>query len=387
MKIEMNQELTGRVVKIVLDEERESFGTEMLQHNSVKGLIGACVHNVDQSSLYLYEVGDFGLLSDFYKKRVCTLADCKEIFTQIVEILQRTTDYFLSEKDVVLRLDAMFYDERERQLYALYLDGYEGDVAKGIAGVLEDFMDSMNHKDRELVFFVYGLHRIVKDSNFSINRLIEYIDQYEAKKSIPIAPDEKKQVVPAISKKVTKKAVNEEKQKRETNQYLKAVGIIAIGIVFLWIAKESETLLHPITKEPNWIKTILFFGTLVMAEGMALYRECKDIFWKPKETVKLISTDKHKEEICIVSSPCYIGSNPERATVVVDGKDISPVHIKIVVEEKRVYVIDQESDYGTWKNEKRLVPWERNELKEGDSIRISSMEYKVKFPSHTSCAQ
>ncbi len=389
MRMEMIQELNGRVMKIALEEERDCFGTEMLRHNPVKGLLGACIHSVDQCPLYLYDVGDRVLLSEYYRKKECTLEEWKGVLYQLVEILERAADYFLTEQDILLQVDALFYDEREQQVYALYLDGYKGNVAKGMASLLEDFMNVMNHRDRKLVFFVYGLHGIVKDSNFTLNRLKEYLEERaDEEGKFEELPREEEMSETIIEKKpeVLLKDSSEEKGERrkkleiESDSRWKAVLILAIGAMFLIIALKSEMLLHPVTKEPDIKKGMFFFGVLVVAEGIALYRECNWEFGKRKALLMLTPLEKGNEEICIVESPCYIGSNPERAGKVIDMAEISPVHIKIVVEEEKAYIIDQESEHGTWKNDKQLIPWERNVLQHGDSIQISSIKYKVTLP-------
>ncbi len=390
MKIEMNRELTGWVMKITLEEERDSFGTEMIHHNPIRGLLGACIHNVDQCPLYLYEVGDRMLLSEYYKTTVCTMEDWKRLLWQLIKLLEGAADYFLSERDILLRLDTLFYDEKQQQLYAVYLDGYDGDVAKGIASIIEDFMNHMNHKDRELAFFVYGLHRVVKDSNFTVTRLKEYMDEYGKVES----PKEEEDVVKAEEvldareevpqQKVDSKAI--EKRKKRVKEegdgvpWLKAGIIVAMGVFFLLFAWKSEVLLHPITKEPDMKKAILFFGVLVVTEAVALSKECKGVLGRKKDLVLLSPVDKEREEIHVWESPCYIGSNSEQAQGIIDMSGISPVHIKIVIEEDKIYLIDQESDEGTWKNGKQLIPWERNPLQDGDTIRLSSVEYKVIVP-------
>lgn len=386
MRMEMCQELTGCVMKIAREKEYDCFGSEMLKHNKIKGLIGANIHSVDKSPLYIYEIGDRIPLGEYYKDGMCTKEDWKRLMNQLLELLERGTEYFLSERDILLEPNALFYDEKEGQLYALYLDGYDGDVAKGIASLLEDFMNHMNHQDRGLTFLVYGIHRIVKENHFSINRLKEYMCEGEVDdKPKEILTEEEKQDSPAKARteqeKTVRKPAAEKKEKGEKNEYhLETWLIVLLGIGILVVAWKSQMLLHPVTKEVDVKKTLFFLTAFLVAEGLALRQECQGILWKKKEVLTLFPMDQSQEVIRIKESPCYIGSNAEKASKVIDGWDISPVHVKIVLEEKKVYLIDQESDYGTWKNESRLIPWERNRLQHGDILRMASAEYKVRIP-------
>ncbi len=386
MRMEMSQELSGRVMKIMLEKERECFGTEMLKHSPVKGMLGAYVHSVDRCPLYIYEVGDRILLSEYLKKEICTRDDWMRLMGQLVELLEQAAEYFLSERDILLQTDALFYDEKEKQIYALYLDGYDGDVANGIAKILEDFMNVMNHQDKDLVFMVYGLHRIAKESNFSTNRLKEYMKD-SMRENIPweeITTTPNEEFVRTEEKKETKKPpktlATQGKKEKEKEQPINILILLLMGVFFLILAWKTQVLLHPVTKEPDIKKTILFLGVWGMVEGIGVYRECKSFLGKRKEKVVLIPLECNLEPIRVLQSPCYIGSNMEQAEKVIDREDISTVHAKIVLEEERAYLIDQESDSGTWINEKQLVPWERNKLQQGDTIRLASHLYEVMFP-------
>lgn len=396
MRMEMCQELSGCVMKIAREKEYDCFGSEMLKHNKIKGLIGANIHSVDKSPLYIYEIGDRIPLAEYYKDGMCTKEDWKRLMNQLLDVLERGTEYFLSERDILLEPNTLFYDEKEEQLYALYLDGYEGDVAKGIASLLEDFMNYMNHQNRDLTFFIYGLHRIVKENHCSINRLKEYMDEGEIDAQFKEMPQESREgkkgdsVVKAEWGKKSERGeeADQEKtaskltpeRKKENEHRIDTWIIIILGIFILIVAWKSQMLLHPVTKEVDVKKTVFFLGVFLAAEGLALHREWKEILWKNKEVIALLPMDQSQEVIRIKESPCYIGSNAEKASKVIDGWDISPIHVKIVLEEKKVYLIDQESGHGTWKNESRLVPWERNRLQHGDIIRMASAEYKVRIP-------
>ena len=55
------------------------------------------------------------------------------------------------------------------------------------------------------------------------------------------------------------------------------------------------------------------------------------------------------------------------------------MHAKIVADEDGVFLIDQESTNGTFVNGKRVVPWERYRLENGDIVGFSSVYYKAEL--------
>lgn len=164
-------------MRITLEERTDIFGAEMLKYNDVDGVIGAQIHNVDSEPHFLYSLENMISVSELFEKNIFTTENLVKLLEQLIHILSRCGDYFLEEKNLVLLCDYMFYDEKNKQLKLAYLDGFDSDVGEGISKLLETFMDKMNHHDKELVFFVYGLHRISRDTHFNLKKLSDFIKE------------------------------------------------------------------------------------------------------------------------------------------------------------------------------------------------------------------
>lgn len=175
VETEIVQEFTGRYLKITAEGKGNDLGEKMLRYNNIEGILGAEVQQINDTPQYLYAIGDRIPLLDFLKRGSFTAEDIRSLMYQIIRLIELAGEYFLDEKDMILLGDCMFWDELEKKLAVVYLDGYQRDVGKGISSILETCMDHMNHKDKELVFLVYGLHRISKDGNFCLNRLTEVL--------------------------------------------------------------------------------------------------------------------------------------------------------------------------------------------------------------------
>ena len=97
--------------------------------------------------------------------------------------------------------------------------------------------------------------------------------------------------------------------------------------------------------------------------------------------VNLIPQDWHRPEIKIRKSPFFIGKDGAKADEIIGEGEVSRIHVKVVADAQGVFMIDQESTNGTFVNGRRLVPWERCRLEDGDMIGISSIYYKVELYS------
>lgn len=413
MKIEMIQELTGRYMKITVEEKAGDFGERILRYNQIDGILGAQVCQVDNKPQYLYRIGDWISLSELFRKGRLAAEDVKQLMRLLIELFQGLEKYLLDERDLVLISDYMFYDEKERRLFVSYLDGYGGDVGKGVSKLLETCMDHMDHHDKELVFLVYGLHKITKGKHFCLSQLTDFLGGSESRqempkslKSLPVDSERRK---PSMEQQINKKSAVPCKKKRGWQCYVKIAAYVAAGILVFIAVFYCGLLVRPSSGEPDMLKVAVLALAIVLFEGYVIGKEWagenrEESYSEDKmeedpttvlvdaqsdETVvldeggphirhvDLIPEDWHREEIHIRKSPFYIGKSDERADGIICEGEISRVHAKFVVEEDGVFLIDQESTNGTYVNGIRLLPWERRKIDAEDKIGFSSIYYHV----------
>lgn len=433
VETEIVQEFTGRYLKITAEGKGNDLGEKMLRYNNIEGILGAEVQQIDDTPQYLYAIGDRIPLLDLLKRGSFTAEDIRSLMYQIIRLIELAGEYFLDEKDMILLGDCMFWDESEKKLSVVYLDGYQRDVGKGISSILETCMDHMNHKDKELVFLVYGLHRISKDGNFCLNRLTEVLGGKPSVKRNRGGMEKDRGGREAVGRwdeagrrdEVTRQEgiAGKEKERyspleelgKRTAFYAKIIAYVAAGIFVFAAAVCSGVLAGGEGVGLDVRKTVVLAVLLIVLEwyligklqGEETQREGSKqesfqiwndqterlVGYDEDQTVvldqhhsqtvylNLIPEDWQREEIKIRKSPFFIGKNGEKADAVICEGDISRLHAKIVVEDDDVFVIDQESTNGTYVNGKRLVPWERRKVLADDKIAFSSVYYRVETDS------
>lgn len=430
--MEIVQEFTGRYMKVTLEEKAGEFGENILRYNEIDGILGAQVQQVDNRPQYLYEIGDRISLSELFQREQMTAEGLRGLINQLILLFEKAKEYLLDEKDLILLSEYAFYDEKKKKLSVAYLDGYGREVRQGISELMESCMNYMDHRDKELIFLVYGLHKISKEENFSVHRLTEMVGEKEPGDSEvwrPLAWEtgercDTKETEGAVrhSGSISGRPPEEERQQREGGQknrpcrkgwlgYIK-IGMYAAAGVFIFAAAiYSGILTKPASGKPDMLKAVILAGVLAIAEGYLIMKERETTNGgkegntgvvrsvDDKTTVlletgldatvvldernvqplyfDLIPEDWQREEIRVRKSPFFIGKNPEKADAVIGDAEISRVHAKIVVEEEGIYVIDQESTNGTYVNGKRLVPWERRRIGRDDRVGFSSVCYRV----------
>lgn len=416
MDIKIVQEFSGRYLKIYLEEDPGSFGTEMLSYNEVEGVLGAEIHHVDDTDWFLYSVHDWISLSELFEKNRLTAGQLSALLEQLERIVKRCQEYFLNEKNLLLLCDYMFYDEKGKVLKIAYLDGYEKEVADGLSKLLERFMDSMNHSDKELVFLVYGLHRITRDKHFTLGKLIDFLGEHkesdreqksqyheqEQKERTPVQP------LPECSP--SSQPPQRQQPEKSVIKYAKAAGFIVAGILLFVLVLKTGMLDQPLSGEVDLKKAAVLAVVLFGVEGYFLEKKLgskEDKSTVQKEgledkTMLLVSTysdetvvlesapntkwyvnlvpkDWQRREIKIRKSPFFIGKDATKVDGIISEGDVSRIHAKIVADEDGVFLVDQESTNGTFVNGTRVVPWERRQIENGDMIGFSSIYYKAEL--------
>lgn len=417
IETEIVQEFTGRYLKVTAEGKAADFGEKVLRYNKLDGILGAQIQQIDNVPYYLYAIGDSIPFTDFLKRGSFSAEDIKFFMRRIIRLIELAKEYLLDERDMILMGGCMFYDESEKKLSVAYLDGYQHDVGKGISGILEICMDHMNHQDKELVFLVYGLHKISKEANFCLSRLTEVLGgQGPMKQAGDRTVEVRGREQEAAMIRDRLKGPQEAEGKKEASSMTgpprkkvsfpgKAAGYLAAGI-FILAAAVYAGLLNGDNGGLDIQKAAVLAVFLVVIEwyligkarGQDDAKEWSDQTEKligsdldqtvvlddrrPRTVyLNLIPKDWQREEIKIRKSPFFIGKNNEKSDAVIPAGDISRVHAKIVVEEDGVFVIDQESTNGTYVNGKQLVPWERRKVCTDDEIAFSSVFYRVETES------
>lgn len=429
--MEIVQEFTGRYMRVTLERKAGEFGENMLHYNDIDGIMGAQVQLVDNSPRYLYEIGDRISLSEWFQRGQMTAETLRELIRQLLRLFERAKEYLLDEKDLILMSEYAFYDEKKKELSVAYLDGYGREVRQGVSEIMESCMNYMNHRDKELIFLVYGLHKISKEENFSVHRLTEMVGESEAENNAVWKPlawemgaqNDIKEMEDAardpggIAGRFPKKECRQPEQEpqnrpgKEVRRGYMKIGIyVAAGVCIFVAAICSGILTKPVSGKPDMMRAAILAGALVIVEGYLIAKEKETAGGKKgnkaaagsvddKTTVlietgsdatvvldernvrpmyvDLIPEDWQRREIRVGKSPFFIGKNPEKADAVIGDGEISRVHAKIVVEEEGIYVVDQESTNGTYVNGKRLVPWERKRIGQDDRVGFSSVCYRV----------
>lgn len=432
MKMEIISELTGRYLEIICEEDGGDLGVNVLCYNRLDGILSPLIQQVDEQVQYVYEIGDKLTLTELFANKPFTAEAFKGLIRQLIRLFEQAREYFLEEADMVLLSDYMFYDEKEDQLYVAYLDGYQCDVGKALSKLLEKFIEGMNHRDKELVFLVYGMHKLCKTDPFTLGQLTEFMGETVTRR-VPGRSEDRLSPREAVENPTGKRQERRRQEDRgqerrgsedrlsprrdmESRMRGLLLAAVAVGAIVFVLALRLGILNRASSPEPDPVKATVLILLLIVVEGYLLGKEraknlagCSEREIEDERTesladggagedsdcneetvvldmreeeplmLNLMPEEWQREELKIRKSPFFVGKESTRSDGVIREAEVSRVHAKFVLEEGRVFLIDQESTNGTYVNGKRLVPWERHIVENGDMIGFSSIYYRAEI--------
>lgn len=330
--------------------------------------------------------------------RFC-LADIKNLFRQILDMEDTLEEYLLEGSGLVVHQDFLFVDRKTMSLSGIYHgQRTDGDI-RAIGKLLEYMMDCMEQDDKELVFFIYGMHKLTRNPGCTRRDLSAYL--CEGKEDGPhnfLKSDTRADILPLSdslkssresgggrNKKANPGRVGQDGKARRI-PVLSAV-ILCLGIIIPLLLLLSGMFSMPLSGEINWGKFLAAGAFFLGVSGYGAWRAAGLGMRVRAETERdkwqlcLIPVRSGGELIPVRSFPFMIGGDEKRADKRLDGSGVSGRHLQIVQEAGEVFAIDQESADGTWRNDCRMVPWQREALKDGDILSIGNHAFVVELTS------
>ena len=366
MKKEIWQDGTGNYLK-VLGETVDDFSEKIFLFQDIQGFLPMEVRKVNGEKELFYPVAGKITLEQYLSQNYFDREDVRRIVGEILDMADQVEEYLLDCKGIVLQDDLLFVDQKTGKLEGIYGPVQEKGFIWGVGNLLEAVMEKMDHRNRELVFFVYGMHTLTKEAGCTRGMLREYIleENHPTNSGGNGSTNEKK--LPA-----------KKKQYEKVKEYLLPGLICVFGILCTFIVWRSGVLRTAVTGKPDIGKMAgsLFF--VIGVTGYGIYRTMpQKLNAREKKDRKSYLIREREEDndkgVCLIpqkkgGEPLQINEFPFRVE-----------NTRIIQRGNRIIVVDEESDGGTFVNDRRLVPWEEFPVQDGDILQCTENEYVVEI--------
>lgn len=389
MQREVLQDGTGNYISVVGISE-EDISEKIFTYQDIRGFLPLEMRRINGQKEYMYNVTGKISLKKYLDRGNFSQEDIRHLFREIFDMGERVQEYLLDSRGVVIQEELLFYDPSANEWEGIYYKDNKQGIAEAVGGLLEYIMEKMNQKDKELVFFVYGMHKLTREKECTRKALREYIDggrernrtEEEGTESVSSC---QKELAPHIQKSASCSAVRGHSFREIVIQrYLLPAIIMMAGIVLPIILWRMGVFRLPLSDGTDWTKMGAATVFFLAVAGYGAWKTMP-VCAEEKEDTPLQYYDERSEEnrVCLIPRTEYgctvaISHFPYRLGIE-DADKNKQSYAHLLQEAGTVMVIDEESPNGTFHNDQRLVPWQRAVLHNGDLLRFGDKEYVVEI--------
>lgn len=153
----------------------EDYCVQMLQANSVKGIIRPEPRTIDNHVLYYYDITSTQAFEIIYSKSTMNYKQIKRIFSDLADLLEQTDEYLLNENDLILVPEHVYIGLSAEQINVCYLPGYNKDIKNQMTAFIEHILNKVDHKQKDAVLYIYNLYKVCREDGNSFNELLSAI--------------------------------------------------------------------------------------------------------------------------------------------------------------------------------------------------------------------
>lgn len=379
MEKEIIQEALGTYLRLS-GTGGETVGDRMFLYQNIPGFLSMEVTWINGQKYYVYDISGKITCEKYFSGRCFGMEDVRYICRQILDLPERLQTYLLDGNGAIIHPEYLYLDPRTREIAAVYYPASPHQGIQAMGRLLENIMERMNQKDQQLVFFVYGMHRLTKEEGTTRQGLKMYLEE---KTDTEIPTDVYEQQYNEQGK---REKMHQKKNVVRKESYFLPVIFLLAGLLLAAALWYSGWFQQPLSSEIDWLKgvgaTAFFLGVAGYGAWRTWPKGEQSTIWEDIEEPKkvcLIPCQGQEEPIPISHFPFFLGCEGERVDGVLEANGISSIHARILQEGNSVIVMDEESANGTFYNDERLSPWQKKRIQDGDLLRFARSEYVVEI--------
>lgn len=384
MKWELIQEGMGNYLKVTGAGE-ETFSDKIFSFQEIPGFLPLEVRWINGEKECIYDIAGRISLAAYLSETIFTERDIRHILLQIISMGARLEEYLLDSNGLVIHEDTLYIEKESGQIAGIYNAGQQSGDIRSFGRLMEYIMEKMNQEDKGLVFFIYEIHKMTKGAGCTKALLRDFIKEGEQRVEWQekTVSDVKPLAIPEILK---------AKKEAHFSSWIIPGIFLAAGIfmtvLFWWLGFFKK----PLSGQTDWAKlsgaALFFMGVCGYGAWRAMWIADSG---KKREKITKYEQEEGGKKVCLIPKtgkeemieistfPFRIGGDERRVNKVLHDKEISPVHTQILREGNNILAADEESEAGTYRNNERLVPWQKTVLHDGDFLRLAGTEYVVEI--------
>ncbi|MGN0408366.1 MAG: DUF6382 domain-containing protein [Bacteroides sp.] len=399
---------------------------KMLACNEITGLLSMHERVIDNITEYHYNVKAYKPIAMLYQTHNVTIDEIVRILQCLDKSIKDLEEFFLERDGIILNPQYVMFDTAEKKAYFVYVPCKKERFEEELRHMLEFMMEHMEHSDRNKTIRFYEAYQDVIRGSSDVRVIIEKLtaDDSEtgSEKEEGRKEAETEYIIPDVmSENIEQETETETFNPGKAGRILKSVSATAVFAAVLSQIFSKEL---PVDVPLQVAAIITVVAACVYKSGMHIEKipasrfakvvrtteEVPYSFSEEKNDINISGQDAFEEDnseenttmllsqaikrkcilelesanghindsIYIEKLPCVLGCAGTAADVVVQQPFVSRMHARIDKDiDNNCYIQDLFSTNGTFVNDRRLVPEEKQVLRDGDIVVLASSEYRV----------
>lgn len=167
------------------EKEAEDYQIHMLRENEISGILKTDVRYVDNRCHYHYDISGKTSFRAIYEKTHLTGDDIKRLVKALMHTIQTLQKFMLDGSSLLLDPEYIYCENEE--VFFCYYPSCRQNMCEEFHKLTEYFVREVEYKDEDGVRFAYTLHKATMEDNYSIEKIMQTLD--DEKEEEPIIVD------------------------------------------------------------------------------------------------------------------------------------------------------------------------------------------------------
>ncbi|WFR57560.1 DUF6382 domain-containing protein [Anaerocolumna sp. AGMB13025] len=160
-----------------IEGKSSAYGSRMILHNNIPGLLKTELRSIDNMDLFYYDVTSKKSLAEIWENKSLNYYELRKIVSDILITIQNSGEYLLSENDFIIEPNYIFLDTGSQNILLCHLVGRDENIKEQLSRLMEYLMNKVDYKDEAAVVLIYALYKESKETDCTFEKLLKEINK------------------------------------------------------------------------------------------------------------------------------------------------------------------------------------------------------------------
>lgn len=184
MKVDYRTDIKGNYLVLEAEEEIYDYQMQMIQQNSIKGILPIYEYHIDNKIEYHYNITSRQTIAVMLERALLTSGQMKNFLKQWKDTVEQMKEFLLNPDYLLLDINYIYMNLQSEELFFCYYPCKEKGFREGIKEVFRCFLDKVNYQDKLGVDMVYQAYQKSLQTEINFIDICDSVLEIEEKSNI-----------------------------------------------------------------------------------------------------------------------------------------------------------------------------------------------------------